>query len=181
MNILRKAGPNVLVGLVGLIVASSVLAQAPRSTIDAPVSPGQPQYRDPRTNQVWTPNNPADRAFDPLAQATVVSGVVQQQPAITPMGSVPITAGPTVPIVNMDGATLSAVPAQRWQVVLYLNNNSASAVAPVINCQFMNSSQLVESTNAVAAGGARQGRGLYRLWSQDHPVCRSCPVQRAIT
>jgi hypothetical protein len=69
---------------------------------------------------------------------------------------VPITAGPTVPIVEIDNATLSAIPGKRWQVVLYLQNNSASTVAPLITCRFTNSGRLVEETHvlvpAVGAG-----------------------------
>jgi len=41
---------------------------------------------------------------------------------------VPITAGPTVPIAIMDNATLTVIPSQRWQVALYLNNNSAGTI-----------------------------------------------------
>ena len=139
--------------LVALGLATVVLAQVPRSRVDMAVSPGVPEVRDPRTGQIWTPLNvggksgpptPQDLAFDPLRQAVYVKGVVTQRPLIVPLSSVPITAGPTVPIVNLGDATLSAVPGKRWQVVLYLQNNSGEPVLPVINCRFTNGGKLVE-------------------------------------
>ena len=78
--------------------------------------------------------------------------------------SVPITAGPTVPIVNLGDATLRAVPGKRWQVVLYLDNNSAGVVVPVINCRFTNAGNLVEQTHVLvpAVGpGLRVGMTIY--------------------
>ena len=69
-----------------------------------------------------------------------------QRLLIVPLSSVPITAGPTVPIVNLDGATLSAIAGKRWQVVLYLDNNSADPVLPVIKCRFTDAGKQVEQT-----------------------------------
>ena len=149
--------------LVALGLATAVLAQAPRtqvprSIVDVQVTPGVPQFRDPKTGQIWTPLNvggksgpptPQDLAFDPLGQAVYVKGVITQRPLIVPLSSVPITAGPTVPIVNLGDATLSAVPGKRWQVVLYLQNNSADPVLPVIDCHFTNGGKLVEQTHAL--------------------------------
>ena len=66
-----------------------------------------------------------------------------------PLSSVPITAGRTVPIVNLGDARLTAVPGQRWLVALYLHNNSADEVVPVINCHFTNDGKPVEKTNAL--------------------------------
>jgi hypothetical protein len=169
----RSKTTRVLVCLVGVTVASAALAQAPRSSVDLQVSPGVPEFRDPKTGQIWTPLNvgqksgpptPADLAFDPRGQAVYVRGVVSQRPSITPLGSVPITAGPTVPIVNIDDATLRAVPGRRWQVVLYLNNNSAHTVVPVIDCRFTNSGSPVEDTHALVpavGAGVRVGMTIY--------------------
>ena len=107
----------------------------PRSNVDAPAAAGLPQFRDPRTGQVWTPvdvgivsgpNTSADRAFDPLAQAAIVQGTIVQRPQVTPLGVVPITAGSTIPLVTIEDASLAAIPEQRWQVVLHLNNNSTN-------------------------------------------------------
>jgi hypothetical protein len=93
--------------LVAFTMASPLAAQVPRSTVDMPATAGVPEFRDPKTGQIWTPNNvglvpgpntPADRAFDPLGQAVRVDGVVVQRPKVTPLGAVPITAGPTVPL-----------------------------------------------------------------------------------
>jgi hypothetical protein len=134
----------------GMIYASAALAQT------QPM-PNQPQFRDPKTGQIWTPENvggksgpntPEDRAFNPQGQAVAVPGVVVQTPSVAILGTVPITAGPTVPIANLDDASLSVIPEQRWQIVLYLNNNSGGTINPVINCRFTNSGRLVEATRA---------------------------------
>ena len=164
---------GILACLVGLTMASAAHAQAPRSKVDMPTTPGVPEFRDPKTGQIWTPLNvgqqsgpptPQDLAFDPLGQAVYVRGVVVQRPGIVALDSVPITAGPTVPIVNLGDATLRAVPGKRWQVVLYLDNNSAGVVVPVINCRFTNAGNLVEQTHVLvpAVGpGLRVGMTIY--------------------
>jgi hypothetical protein len=151
----------------------SVRAQAVRSTVDVSATQGVPQFRDPKTGQVWTPLNvggksgpptPQDLAFDPLGQAAQVRGVVTQRPAIVPLASVPVTAGPRVPIVNLGDASLNAVPGKRWEVVLYLDNNSASPVLPLLNCRFTNSTQLVEQTHVLVpqvGPGLRVGMIIY--------------------
>jgi hypothetical protein len=169
----RDSVLGILACLVGLTMASAAHAQAPRSKVDMPATPGVPEFRDPKTGQIWTPLNvgqqsgpptPEDLAFDPMGQAVYVRGVVVQRPAIVPLDAVPITAGPTVPIVNLGDATLRAVPGKRWQVVLYLENNSASVVVPVINCRFTNAGNLVEQTHVLvpAVGpGLRVGMTIY--------------------
>jgi hypothetical protein len=158
----------------GVVAAASVaLAQAPRSSVDAPAAGSLPEFRDPKTGQVWTPanvglvagpNTPADRTFDPLSQTTVVEGIVVQRTQVTPLGSVPITAGPTVPLVTIENASLNAIPEQRWQVTLYLDNNSADTVNPVIDCRFTNSGNLVEEARALVSptgAGVRVGMTIY--------------------
>ena len=139
-----------LAACLGVIQASAGLAQTPPM-------PDQPQFRDPKTGQIWTPQNvggkggpntPEDRAFNPQGQAVAVPGVVLQTPSATILGTVPITAGPTVPIAVLDDASLSVIPGGRWQIVLYLNNNSGGTINPVINCRFTNSGRLVEATRA---------------------------------
>lgn len=169
----RGMGVKALVCLAMLAIVAPAHAKAPRSTADIPASAGLPEFRDPRTGQVWTPNNvglvpgpntPADRAFDPLAQAASVEGVIVQRPKVTPLGAVPITAGPTVPLVNIENATLRAVPEQRWQVVLYLNNNSNRTIAPLLHCQFSNAGKPVEETRVLlpaVGGGVRVGLTIY--------------------
>jgi hypothetical protein len=157
--------------LIGLAMASAALAQAPRSRVDMAAAQGVPEFRDPKTGQTWTPNNvghdngppardPADLAFDPQHQTAYVEGVVVQRPAVVVLNTVPITAGPTVPIIKIDDAQLRAVPGKRWEVVLYLDNNSGNTVEPVLSCHFTNSGKLVEQTVVLVppvAGGARVG------------------------
>lgn len=150
-------------------------------------SPGQQQFRDPKTGQIWTPENvgggsgpttPADRAFDPRGQAATASGTVAQAPSIRVLGSMPITAGPTVPIAIIDDASLSVIPAQRWQVTLYLNNNSAGVIDPVVDCQFTNGGNPVENVRASlppVTGGQRVGFVIYGPASNifvDRAECR---------
>ena len=137
-------------------------------------TPGDQQFRDPKTGQIWTPDNvgigksgsytAADRAFNPQDQTVGVRGTSVQVPVVTILGSVPITAGPTVPIAIIDDASLSAIPGQRWQVVLYLNNNSAGTIAPMIDCRFTNADNLVEATRAnlpPVGPGQRVGLAIY--------------------
>jgi hypothetical protein len=161
--------PKILVGLIVMTVASAALAQAKRAGFEVTASAGVPEFRDPKTGQVWTPETvgqdgrplagPEDKAFDPRAQ-NVATQIALQSVRGRPIGTVPVTAGPTTPIVAMDGATLRAVPGQRWQVVLYLDNNSANPVDPVIECSFKNAGNIVMNTRATVARTApsiRQG------------------------
>ncbi|MPZ33150.1 MAG: hypothetical protein GEV13_19535 [Rhodospirillales bacterium] len=158
----------------GLAAALAMAAALP--ALAQQVGPdGQPQFRDPKTGQVWTPDTvgtgrstepptPADRAFDPRGQTTTTRETVVQAPSIRVLGSVPITAGPTVPIAVIDNASLSVIPAQRWQVTLDLNNNSAGVINPVVDCRFTNGGNLVESARASlppVAGGQRVGFLIY--------------------
>lgn len=150
-------------GLLGVVAASAVVAQ----------QLGPQEFRDPKTGQIWTPENvggksgantPQDRAFNPQGQVITSPGTVVQTPAVTVLGTVPITAGPTVPIAIIDGATLTAIPARSWQVVLYLNNNSAMPINPVIECRFTNAGNVVLTATAnlpTVAGGQRVGLTIY--------------------
>ena len=167
------------IAIIGGVVATTIAAtspapaQTPRSSVAMQSSQPVPQFRDPKTGQIWTPENvglqsgpptPEDLAFDPLGQAVYVRGIVTQRPQIVPLSPVPITAGPTVPIVNIGDASLSAIPGKRWQVVLYLQNNSANLVAPLLNCRFTNTGRLVEETHVLVptvAAGMRVGLVVY--------------------
>jgi len=162
-----------LVGVAGTAVAFAALAQASRSTMDVPASAGVPEFRDAKTGQVWTPETvgqdgrplagPQDKAFDPNAQDAPAM-IAEQRVRGRPVGTVPVTAGPTTPVVAMDGATLRAVPGKRWQVVMYLDNNSANPVDPVIECRFLNGGNTVMTTRATVtrtAPSVRQGLVIY--------------------
>jgi hypothetical protein len=169
----RDSVLGILACLVGLTMASAAQAQTPRSKVDMPATPGVPEFRYPKPGLMGTPlkvgrrsgpPTPEDLAFDPLGQAVYVQGVVTQRPSIVPLAAVPITAGPTVPIVNLGDATLRAVPGKRWEVVLYLDNNSANAVVPLLNCRFTNGGRLVEQTHVLVPSvgpGVRVGMIIY--------------------
>jgi hypothetical protein len=140
----------------GMTLASAVLAQATKSNVDVASSTGAFEFRDPKTGHVWTPEtvgqdgkpiSPDDKAFDPLSQSVPLQMVLQKA-VPKPVGTVPITAGPTVPIVELQDPVLRAVPGQRWQLAMYINNNSANAVEPVLECHFTNHGQPVTDTRA---------------------------------
>jgi hypothetical protein len=132
-----------------------------------------PQYRDNRTGSVWTPqwvNEDAavpssssasvNRAFNPNAQNVQVEGIVVQNPRAHLLGTVPITAGPTVPIATLDAPSLQIVPGRNWLSVLYLTNNSSTTVDAVADCHFTNGGRKVEDTRIVippAGPGERLG------------------------
>jgi hypothetical protein len=188
MSAIQKTLPKVLACLAGMTLASAAVAQAPRSSLDVAASTGAFEFRDPKTGQVWTPETvgqdgrpltgPDDKAFNPQAQ-NVPLQVVEQRVRGRPVGTVPITAGPTVPIVVMDNATLRAVPGQRWQVVLYLDNNSGNAVSPVVACDFTNSGKPVMDTRAIAdpiGPGVRQGLLIYGPKVEDFVNRATCRV-----
>lgn len=146
-----------LAGLVGLGLASTVSAQ---------------EFRDSRTGKVWTPdlveeslaetnpNAPVNRAFDPRAQGALVPGIVTQHPHAKLMGTVPFTAGPSVPIVEVDAPSLKPIPTKHWLAVLYVTNNSAGTVNVVLDCHFTNGGAKVEDTRVIvppAGPGERLG------------------------
>jgi hypothetical protein len=173
MSAIQNSFPKILACLAGMTLASAAFGQAPRNSLDVAVSTGASEFKDPKTGQVWTPETvgqdgrpltqPDDKAFNPQAQ-NVPLQVAEQRVRGRQVGTVPITAGPTVPIVTMDNASLRAVPGQRWQVVMYLDNNSGNAVAPVVECAFTNAGKPVMDTRAIAepiGPGVREGLLIY--------------------
>ncbi|WP_422000637.1 hypothetical protein [Reyranella sp.] len=156
----------------GLALLIAAAAAAPSSAQQIGPS-AQPEFRDPKTGQIWTPENvggksgpntPADRAFDPQAQTTTVRETTVQAPSVQVVGSVPITAGPSVPIAVIGNANLTVIPSQRWQVTLTLDNNSAATISPVVECRFANGANTVETARASlppVAGGQRVGFVVY--------------------
>jgi hypothetical protein len=173
MSIAQERLPKLLICLVGMTMASAAVAQAPRSSVAVAASTGAPEFRDPKTGQVWTPETvgqdgrpltgPDDKAFNPQAQTTPAM-VAEQRVRGRPIGTVPVTAGPSTPIVVMDNASLRAVPGVRWQAVMYLDNNSGNPVDPVIECRFTNGGSTVMDTRALVqttAPSVRQGLAIY--------------------
>jgi hypothetical protein len=167
--------------------AAAQLPRDPVTVAPQPADPGVPSFRDPKTGQVWTPNNvgeggppttAADRAFNPNAQTLTVGQVFQQNAQVSIVGQVPITAGPTVPLADIDNPTLS-VPGTRWQVVIYLQKNSASTFAPSLDCRFTNAGNLVLDSNVQVgpvAGGNRVGLLFYGPPSNIYVDNVSCSV-----
>ena len=187
MNRAHNITPMLLVaGLLSVTIASAAVVEANRSKLDIAASQGAPEFRDPKTGQIWTPENvgqdgkplagPEDKAFDPTAQSAPAM-IAEQRVRGRPVGTVPVTAGPTVPILAMDSMTLRAVPGQRWQAVMYLDNNSNQAVEPVIECSFLNGTNTVMNTRAKVAQtapSARQGLVIFGPRTDvfvDHASC----------
>jgi len=170
-----RTATSVVLGCVAAgVVAASAMAQT--AGVGAGVSAsGTTQFRDPKTGVVWTPENvskdsrlesanppstPADRAFDPKTQIATAGAIAVQRPSANLMGTVPITAGPSMPIVTLDGPSLQAIPGQRWLTVLYVTNNSANTVDAVVDCRFTNSGQKVVNARLLvppAGPGERLG------------------------
>lgn len=174
-------------------VAGPATAQLSRSPVTAaaqPAAPDVPSFRDPKTGQVWTadnvgtsggppPTSPQDRAFNPNAQTVTIGQVYQQNAQVRIIGAVPIAAGPTVPLVEIDNPTLSVMPGGRWRVVMYLQNNSASTFAPSLDCRFTNSGNTVMASYvliAPVAGGTRVGLVFYGPPSDIFVNSVSCSV-----
>lgn len=174
------AAKRVLLGLLGAMTTTATIAQTPaptrvpRSVVEVSATQPVPQFRDPKTGQVWNQNNvgasptgkptTADLAFDPLAQATRIDGVVIQRPTAVRLGWSQPTAGPNVPLVSLDNASLSAVAGKRWQVVLYVDNNANGTMVPMIDCRFTNAGKTVEETRALVpalGAGVRAGLLIY--------------------
>ncbi|MGE0424158.1 MAG: hypothetical protein AB7O88_17970 [Reyranellaceae bacterium] len=137
--------------LLGVLVAGTAGAQS------SMMPSGYPEFRDPVTGKVWTPQNVGkdgtpvpfdDRAFEPRAQSAGVGGVVVQEVRPRVLGTVPITSGPNtnVPTMNMDVSSLFADPGHRWMAVMYLTNNSPMAIEPAVDCNFTNGGQVVMAT-----------------------------------
>ena len=165
--------PKIPVALIGMAMASAAFAQANRASLDVATSTGVPEFRDPKTGQVWTPETvgqngkplagPEDKAFDPMAQNVPLT-IGEQRVRGRPVGTVPVTAGPTVPLISFDSPTLRAAPGRRWQLVMYVDNNSNQPVQPVLNCSFTNGGKTVMDTRATVAQmppSARQGILIY--------------------
>jgi hypothetical protein len=168
--------------------ATAQLQRSPVTATAQPAAPDVPSFRDPKTGQVWTPDNvgggpspttPQDRAFNPNAQTVTVGQVIQQNAQMHVVGTVPITAGPTVPLVEIDNPTLGVQPGGRWRVVIYLQNNSASTFAPSLDCRFTNGGNTVMATNVLVspvAGGNRVGLVFYGPQSDIFVNNVSCSV-----
>ena len=167
----------------GVALATTAASALAQTNVTVGVTQNPPaQYRDDRTGTVWAPgvdnrlsrdnrlepsnepSSPADRAFDPRSQVAVAEPLVVQRPQATLMGTVPITAGPTVPVVTLDGPTLKAMPGDRWLTVLYVTNNSGAAVDSQVGCTFTNGGRAVQEARVVvptAGPGQRLGVPVY--------------------
>jgi len=161
-------------GAISLLGAAAIGFAAPAAAQNMAARPGSPgQVTDTRTGKVWTPSwrsedsrqsgdprLPMNRAFDPRDQTASIPGMTVQYPRANLMGVVPITAGPSVPIMAVDAPSLQAVPTEYWIAILYVTNNSASSINPVVDCHFTNGDQKVESIRVMvptAGPGERLG------------------------
>ena len=190
----RTFSLSVIAGAIIASCAAPAFAQAPGGVSAGVSTNSVTQFRDERTGKVWTPENvskdnqtpaqqaampqtPADKAFDPNAQV-VPNQVVVQHPRGNLMGTVPITAGPTVPVAQIDSPWLQAVPQQSWLSVVYVTNNSAGVIDPVVGCTFTNAGRPVQETRVVlspARPGERWGFPVYGppvTTFVDRVVCR---------
>ncbi|CAN5827433.1 hypothetical protein BH11PSE3_BH11PSE3_18280 [soil metagenome] len=164
------------------VIALTVAAAAQTAGVQTGVTAGgTAEFRDAKTGKVWTPENvskdnqspaaaanqvstPSDKAFDPNAQVTTSTGIEVQRPRANVMGLVPITAGPNVPLVTIDGPTLQAVPGQRWLTALYVTNNSGEDANAQVGCTFTNGGRSVLETRIIvptAGPGQRLGVPAY--------------------
>jgi hypothetical protein len=154
--------PLAIVGALVAFTASAAMAQS------------LPQYRDSRTGTLWTPvlneqieqqeayipDPSVDRAFDPRSQNVRIQGTVVQHPRGNLMGTVPITAGPAVPLMTLDLPSLQVIPQRHWLTILYVTNNSAGTIDAVVGCHFTNQGRTVETTRVIvppAGPGERLG------------------------
>ena len=100
----------IVAGVAAVGLAGSALAQ---NLATGPEYSGR--ITDTRTGRVWTPNldsldayqptdpnHPVNREFNPRDQQAGIPGMVELHPKAELMGTVPITAGPTVPIMTID-------------------------------------------------------------------------------
>jgi hypothetical protein len=155
MKASRLAAVTASAAAIGL--AGSALAQ---NVASGPAYSGR--ITDTRTGKVWTPdldsldayqptdpNHPLNREFNPRDQRASIPGMVELRPKAELMGTVPITAGPTVPIMTIDTPSLQAVPGRRWIAVLYVTNNSGGTINPIVDCHFTNHGQKVESVRLI--------------------------------
>jgi hypothetical protein len=186
----RASALKASVGLAALLAASAALAQPLRSHVQLAQSSVQ-EFRDPKTGTMWTPDNvgqdgkplvgPEDRAFDPQGQAVANEGVVEQNVRAIHVGTVPITAGPNVPLIEADSASLHVIPGGRWEFLVYLNNNSALTLAPVLTCQFTNGDKPVAVTRALVSpmvAGERVGLAIYGPQAQFFVDKASCQIAK---
>src|SRR3982074_2454396 len=61
----RDSVLGILACLLGLTMAAAAHAQAPRSKVEMPATPGVPEFRDPKTGQIWTPLNVGQQSGPP--------------------------------------------------------------------------------------------------------------------
>ena len=164
--------PKVLIGLVALTMAQAALAQATCSSVAVAASTGAPEFKDPKTGQVWTPETVSqdgrpspDPTTRPSIRARKMCRPWRRATGARQAGRNGAGHGGADSADRRhDNATLRAAPGQRWQAVLYLDNNSGNPVEPVVECHFTNGGKTVMDTRAMVqqtAPSVRQGLVIY--------------------
>ena len=134
-----------LLCVLSMTIAPAVTAQAVKSSVEAAAATGTPEFVIPKVAWSGRLRTSARTATDrsrrrsvrnPRAGPTAPRQAALQRAIAEPVGSVPVPAGPTVPVVNLEITSLCAVPGQRWQAVMYIDNNSGNPIDPIIECHF---------------------------------------------
>jgi hypothetical protein len=124
-----------------------------------PVTPtATPLYTPDTVSKDGVPVPPADRAFDPRAQAVAPLHLGQVTPPIRRIGAVAVESWPGsgVPMVSADMPSLRPVPGARWELSLTVANHSAQPFDARLMCFFRNGDRPVADV-AVLMPGLRPG------------------------
>ena len=165
------------------MMASAAQAQTPRSNVDMPASrrrPAIPRSQD-RPDLDAAQCRPAERPADAGRPRLRSAGPGRLCPGRGDATAQHRAAGrrcrsrPARPCPSSISATprCSAVPGKRWEVVLYLDNNSADTVVPLLNCRFTNARQAGRGDACAGARGRpRPSRRHDHLRPQGRPLRR---------
>jgi hypothetical protein len=135
--------------LMPALVAGQPVESRRVASADQPLRPDPPVFRDPKTGTLWSPDTvnqddrpePSERGPD--GQPVFPGPPIELKPRIHLIGNVPVTAGPSVPLIEIDNPSIQTAPEDHWHVVFYLQNNSDSTLAAEVACTFGNEGRTV--------------------------------------